>query len=64
MFLVKPSGHLKVYDMRGPEVAMLVNGVKQPGEYSVKWNASNIPGGVYFTECGQVCFLTRRNSFC
>ncbi|MGA2625006.1 MAG: SdrD B-like domain-containing protein [Bacteroidota bacterium] len=39
---------LKVYDELGREVATLVNEVKQPGEYSVRWDASNMPSGIYF----------------
>jgi len=39
---------IKVYDVLGREVATLVNEVVQPGEYSVKWDASNNPGGVYY----------------
>jgi hypothetical protein len=38
---------LKVYDVLGREVATLVNEVKQPGAYSVRWNASGYPSGVY-----------------
>jgi hypothetical protein len=25
-----------------------VNDVKQPGEYSVEWNAEGLPSGIYF----------------
>lgn len=44
---------LKVYDEIGREVATLVNGVKQPGEYTVQWNPSTSSGqgmasGIYF----------------
>jgi hypothetical protein len=39
---------LKVYDVLGREVATLVNEVKQPGFYTVKWDASGIPTGMYF----------------
>ena len=39
---------LKIYDMLGREVATLVNEVKQPGEYSVRWDATKFPSGVYF----------------
>jgi len=39
---------LRVYDMLGEHVATLVNEVKQPGEYTVRWNAASLPSGVYF----------------
>jgi hypothetical protein len=37
-----------VYDVLGREVATLVNEVKQPGRYSVHWNAGSVASGVYF----------------
>ena len=39
---------LKVYDLLGREVATLVNEKKPVGEYSVPWNADNVPSGIYF----------------
>jgi photosystem II stability/assembly factor-like uncharacterized protein len=39
---------LKVYDLLGREVATLVNEVKQPGTYSVQWDATNVASGIYF----------------
>jgi len=42
---------LQVYDLQGRLVTTLVNEVKQPGEYSVQFNAGskgNISSGVYF----------------
>jgi hypothetical protein len=39
---------LKVYDILGKEVAMLVNEVKNAGNYSVDFSASNFTSGVYF----------------
>ena len=39
---------LKVYDVLGREVATLVQDKKQVGEYTVTWNADNVPSGVYF----------------
>jgi hypothetical protein len=39
---------LKVFDMLGREVATLVNEVKQPGAYTVTWDASGMATGVYF----------------
>ena len=39
---------LKVYDVLGNEVASLINEEKQPGDYEVEFNASNLSSGVYF----------------
>ncbi len=39
---------LKVFDILGREITTLVNEKKQPGEYEVEFNASNLPSGVYF----------------
>lgn len=39
---------IKVYDLIGREVAVLVNEVKQPGIYSVSFDAGNLASGVYF----------------
>jgi hypothetical protein len=39
---------LVVYDILGNEVAVLVNEEKQPGEHVIKFNAGNLPSGVYF----------------
>ena len=55
-FSIAPSagGHgqdfvtLKVYDLLGREVALLVNERKGPGIYDVEWNASRFASGVYF----------------
>ena len=45
------TGHgrvtLKVYDVLGRGVATLVNEVNSPGRYTVEWDATNIPSGVY-----------------
>ncbi len=38
---------LKVYDILGKEVATLVNKEQQPGSYEAKFNASDLPSGVY-----------------
>ena len=40
--------HLKVYDVIGREVALLVNEEKLPGNYEVKFDASGLASGVYF----------------
>ncbi len=39
---------LKVYDMTGREVATLVDGTQERGEYSVAWNGAVLPSGIYF----------------
>ena len=39
---------LKVFDLLGREVAVLVSREFQPGTYSSSWNASGFPSGVYF----------------
>jgi len=39
---------LTIYNLRGQEVARLVDGIQQAGEYNTTWNASNITSGVYF----------------
>lgn len=39
---------LRVYDVGGREVALLLREKKSPGRYSVQWIASDIPSGVYF----------------
>jgi len=39
---------LAVYDLLGREVAVLVNGPKEPGEYSVQFDGSGLGSGVYY----------------
>lgn len=38
---------LKIYDMLGQEIAVLVNETKHPGVYEVNFDASNFSSGVY-----------------
>ncbi len=38
---------LKVYDVLGREVAVLINEFKPAGKHEVEFNASNLPSGVY-----------------
>jgi photosystem II stability/assembly factor-like uncharacterized protein len=39
---------LKIFDLLGREVAVLVNEKKDAGNYSVQWNASGFSSGIYF----------------
>jgi hypothetical protein len=48
-FSVAQAGHvsLKVYNILGVEVASIVNEQKEAGTFSVNWNASGLPSGMY-----------------
>jgi len=39
---------IKVYDVLGSEVAILINEEKPIGTYEITWYAENLPSGVYF----------------
>jgi hypothetical protein len=47
---------LRIFDVLGREVAVLVNGQKPAGTHTVAWNALNVPSGVY------VCRLEARTT--
>lgn len=38
---------LRLYDILGNEAAVLVNGYKEAGTYTVHYDASNLPSGIY-----------------
>lgn len=48
-YQINKSGfvNLKIYDMLGQEIAVLVNETKHPGVYDIKFDASNLSSGVY-----------------
>ena len=38
---------IKVYNIMGEEVALLNNGLSQPGIHEINWNAGNLASGIY-----------------
>jgi len=49
-YSIKLSGevNIMVYNFLGQKVATLIEGYKEPGKYSIIFNASDLPSGVYF----------------
>lgn len=39
---------LRIFDVSGREIARLVDELRQPGQYSDRWDASGMPSGVYY----------------
>lgn len=39
---------LVIYDVAGKEISILVNGQLESGHYTIQWNGSDFPSGVYF----------------
>jgi len=48
-FAIPQAGNvrLSVYNVLGQEVATLINGFKNAGNYSIEWNASELASGIY-----------------
>lgn len=42
------SVELKIFDVLGRQIALLVNEELNPGSYETNWNAPNYPSGVYY----------------
>ncbi|MBS4028676.1 MAG: T9SS type A sorting domain-containing protein, partial [Ignavibacteriales bacterium] len=51
---------LKIYNILGEEVTTLLNKNIQPGVYSVPWDASNLPSGMYFYRLTAGTFVETR----
>ncbi|MCK4661300.1 MAG: T9SS type A sorting domain-containing protein [Bacteroidales bacterium] len=49
-FSIQQKTHvtLNIYNITGQLIHTLINQNKEPGTYLVKWNASNVPSGIYF----------------
>lgn len=66
-FTIPPVGaqyivpvQLKVYDILGNEVAILVNEEKEPGVYEVEFNSNNIASGIYIYQLNASEFVETR----
>ncbi|HEX9251456.1 MAG TPA: family 10 glycosylhydrolase [Ignavibacteriaceae bacterium] len=59
---VPKGGHttLKIYDVLGNEVAILVDEFQPAGKYEIKFNASSISSGVYFYRLQSDLFIETR----
>lgn len=57
----KNNVSLKIYDVKGNLINILVNEIQNSGSYSVVWNAANHPSGVYFCrfEAGEFTSVSR-----
>lgn len=51
-FAIPKAGNVKliVYDLLGREVKLLVNDFRNPGKYSISFDASELASGIYFYE--------------
>ena len=51
---------LKVYSVLGEQVANLTEGVVSPGEYTIAWDATHFPSGVYYYKLETTKFTSLR----
>jgi len=51
---------LKVFDITGRNVETLLNEVKNPGFYSITFNASSLASGVYFYQIETASFVNTK----
>jgi len=59
---VRKTGHisLSVFDLLGREVTTLVQGTVPAGSYSVAWDATDLPSGIYFCRMEAAGFAQTR----
>ncbi|HKB87481.1 MAG TPA: NosD domain-containing protein [Ignavibacteriaceae bacterium] len=62
IYRVKNEGFvsLKVYNVTGSEIAVLVNEKKSPGEYQINFNGTNLSSGVYIYQLRTENFVQSR----
>jgi len=53
---------VKIYDVIGNEITTLVNEPKSIGSYDIKFNASNLPSGVYL--CTIKVIILQQENYC
>ena len=41
---------IKIYDISGRQVTVLMNNILESGHYSLEWNADQYPSGIYFVK--------------
>ena len=41
---------LSIYNLLGQRVETLFNGIQNPGEHAITWDASHLPSGIYFAQ--------------
>ncbi len=46
----KENIHIQIYDVRGRLIHTLLNSIKDVGEYTITWDASHHPTGIYFVQ--------------
>ena len=51
---------LKIFNVLGSEIETLINEEKTSGTYELKWNAANLPSGVYFYKLQAGDFIQTR----
>ena len=66
-YSVPRNGHITliVYDLSGREVAKLVDGIRQPGIYTVSFDGSGLASGIYFYQLKTAQFtVTKKCLLC